>query len=135
MAAEEANATEMSTQICKKMKDILHGKIVQQKKEFAREFMLAVTQVMTPDLEPKEAEALVDKVMDQDDDWNPENIPMSATIGRCKNLFYNYDCPICGSKIRYRSKARHERTIKHRQAEEVWQTRFEMTQYITSNIK
>ena len=128
MADEEANAPEVNTQINQKLKEILHRRIVQQKKEFAREFMLAVTQVMTPDLEPKEAEALVDKVMDEDDDWNPENIPMSATIGKHRSFFYYYDCPICGSKISVRSKARHQRTIKHRQAEEVWQTRFEMEQ-------
>jgi hypothetical protein len=37
-----------------------------------------------------------------------------------------HDCSICGSKMTRASKSRHEKTKKHRQAKEVWFSRFEM---------
>jgi len=37
-----------------------------------------------------------------------------------------HDCSVCGSKITRASKSRHEKTRKHKQAEEIWFSRFEM---------
>ncbi len=41
-------------------------------------------------------------------------------------VFDFYDCPVCGSKITLASKHRHEKTKKHKQAQEVWFNRFDM---------
>ena len=64
---------------------------------------------------------------DDDDDVINEIGPIATTETKKKHVILdNYDCPVCGSKIRLRSKARHEKTMKHKQADEVWMTRFVM---------
>jgi hypothetical protein len=41
-------------------------------------------------------------------------------------LFETVPCNVCGAQIQIASKARHQRTIKHKQAEYLWFDRFEI---------
>ena len=117
------------SQMDKKMKELLIQKILAEKREIARKFMVAVAKALDPELEEAgRAEEIVDQVLAEDDSdvgvSSPP--PLQVHVVRRHALWDLYDCPVCGSKITLKSKTRHQKTTKHRQAEDVWQTRFEM---------
>ena len=111
------------------MKELLIKKIMEEKKDLARKFMVAVAKALDPELGDR-AEELVDEVLaeDGDDSWGTtaHKIPVTVHVVKKHAFFDFYDCPVCGSKINLKSKARHENTLKHKQAHDVWETRFDM---------
>ena len=119
-----------TAQMHKKMKELLIQKIMAEKRDIARRFMVAVAKALGPELEEGgRAEEIVDQVLAEDDTENPSGVmdpPLQVHVVRKHALWDLYDCPVCGSKITLKSKTRHQKTTKHRQAEDVWQTRFEM---------
>ena len=114
----------------KKMKELLIQKIMAEKRDIARRFMVAVAKALDPELEEGgRAEEIVDQVLAEDTENQSgvmESPPLQVHVVRRHALWDLYDCPVCGSKITLKSKTRHQKTTKHRQAEDVWQTRFEM---------
>ena len=122
------------SQMDKKMKELLIQKIIAEKRDIARRFMVAVAKALDPELEEGgRAEEIVDQVLAEDDAGGErqelgvmESPPLQVHVVRRHALWDLYDCPVCGSKITLKSKTRHQKTTKHRQAEDVWQTRFEM---------
>ena len=129
MDAGIPNSSKNQARMDAKMKELLIKKIMEEKKDLARKFMVAVAKALDPELGDR-AEELVDEVLAEDggDSWGTtaHEIPVTVHVVKKHAFFDFYDCPVCGSKMNLKSKARHEKTLKHKQAQDVWETRFDM---------
>jgi hypothetical protein len=136
MEAEEEKVQEIYTLMNDKLKEVIRKHLVNHKEEVNREFMIEAAKILVSGLhfDPVQAAERAlrgskydDAEYNDDEDADDELMPLLAPMSKKKHIvFDNYDCAVCGSRMRLRSKARHERTLKHKQATEVWTTRFEM---------
>ena len=143
MDAEEENLQEIYTLINDKMKEVIRKQLAKNREEVSRDFMIEAAKILVSNLhfDPVEVAdyAMNDLTYDDaeyndneddeaDDELSKEDLtPLLKPWSRKKHVvFDNYDCAVCGSRIRFKSKAGHERTVKHKQAQEIWLTRFEM---------
>ena len=141
MDAEEEKVQEIYTLINDKLKEVIRKQLAKHREEVSRDFLIEAAKVMISSMpfDPVRAadRAIRDLTYDDAEDNDDEDaddemikeelMPLITPMSKKRHIvFDNYDCAVCGSRMRLRSKARHERTLKHKQATEVWTTRFEM---------